>query len=474
MAQMLEEVEAERKQAPSCAAPWPWWLKATPASGLDDNETAASVYGDIDVSHAAQDVKQLLLDDKAQEEAKKAWIARLDADKSKWDERRQQLQTIAEDQLKAEQRAWLDGMTAVDKMSMSERLALVRELHEDGSISPEELAEMTRDMLPAEAETSAAARAAQEAAKEYAAAIERERQAAEAAQKAAEAALALTTELDLAEEKVRMLREVQLDVNFARDELAQAEKEVEVMEMEEKVKEIEQKAIEATTFKPENGSLCENPVEAMEEEHETMETLEEEEEELAPEVPTIDLEVPCFITKPGCTFEVAEEIEEEEAEEEVEEASQVEMAAEKVKAPMVAESPERTETIRKLRKMMFLFEDSDRVTLALRAAGVPGNAAKARAELQSAAKAAGIKASLRSVVIIKKLLNLKTSNSPIAPLASEEELREMLLLFEESERIDAAIRRTIPRRELQSMAKEAGIKANQKSATIVEQLLSRM
>ena len=60
---MLEEVEAERKQAHSCAAPWPWWLKATPASGLDDNETAASVYGDIDVSHAAQDVKQLLLDD---------------------------------------------------------------------------------------------------------------------------------------------------------------------------------------------------------------------------------------------------------------------------------------------------------------------------------------------------------------------------------------------------------------------------
>ena len=68
VAQMLEEVVAEKKQAPSSAAPWPWWLKATPASGLDDNETAASVYGDIDVSQAAQDVKQLLLDDKAQDD----------------------------------------------------------------------------------------------------------------------------------------------------------------------------------------------------------------------------------------------------------------------------------------------------------------------------------------------------------------------------------------------------------------------
>ena len=69
---------------------------------------------------------------------------------------------------------------------MSEWPALVRELHEDGSISPEELAEMTRDMLPAEAETSAAARAARSR-EGNAAAIERERQAAEAAQKAAEA-----------------------------------------------------------------------------------------------------------------------------------------------------------------------------------------------------------------------------------------------------------------------------------------------
>ena len=371
-------------------------------------DTAAAVYKSVDVSQATADVMELLVAEKdAQQRAKEAWISRLNADQSRWDERRHELNAIAK---------------AVAMEAIAPHDAARNAPHDDAKRTW--LARLDADRKKADEDREALKSIAE-------------------AQAAAKAVNAGFDEIAIEKPEAKQLVDMWLDMGLG-------------MEMTDK-EDMSKRSLDGRVGATADRTEAVNPSEPLklEERMALFEELHREGMVSADELVEIIHEIELPTPEPSAA-----------ADESSEAKASVAPAASDDIALAHGASPKASSE--ELREMLFLFQGADRVRQALRASYT-------RRELQEAAKAAGVKANLKSVTIVKQLLEKTRPPSCSACVPATEELREMLMLFEESERIENALRETtIKRRELQSMAKEAGVKANQKSVVILEQLLSRM
>lgn len=383
-------------------------------------DTAAAVYKSVDVRQAAADVMELLVAEKyAQQKAKEAWISRLNADQSRWDERRHELNAIA-------------------KARATEAIAP----HDDAKRTW--LARLDADRKKADEDREALKSIAE-------------------AQAAAKAVNAGFDEIAIEKLEAKRLVDMWLDMGLGmemtdKEDMEMTEEKGFVTELaDEDDVQLSERSLDGSAGAKVDCKEAVNPSEPLklEERMALFEELHREGMVSADELVEIIHEIELPTPEPSAA-----------ADESSEAKASVAPAASDYIAMAHDMSPEASSE--ELREMLFLFQDADRVRQALRASYT-------RRELQEAAKAAGVKANLKSVTIVKELLEKTRPPSCSARVPATEELREMLMLFEESERIETALRdTTIKRRELQSMAKKAGVKANQKSVVILEQLLSRM